>query len=86
MAAVTETKAQLRAREVEARDALKNTLDMAVGIVEALAEGTPEVDGPPGAEVKTYFNRGMLFMVGGRWYKASIRAYDPTADAGDKGD
>jgi hypothetical protein len=77
---------QLGARDIPARDALKNTLDMAVGIVEALAEGTPEVDGPPGAEFKTYFNRGLLFPVGGRWYKASIRAYDPTADAGDKGD
>jgi hypothetical protein len=86
MAAVTETKAQLRAREVEARDALKNTLDMAVGIVEALAEGTPEVDGLPGAEFKAYFNRGLLFPVGGRWYKASIRAYDPTEGTGGSND
>jgi hypothetical protein len=94
MAGVTETKAQLRAREVTARDALKNTLDMAVGTVETLAEGTPKVDGPradvgatPDDDTTwTYFNRGLLFRVGGRWYKASIRAYDPTADAGDKGD
>jgi hypothetical protein len=80
MAEATETKAQLRVREITARDALKNTLDMAVGNVEALAGGTPEVDGPPGAEFKLYYNRGLLFPVGGRWYKASIRAYDPTEE------
>jgi hypothetical protein len=83
MVAATETKAQLRVREVTARDALKNTLDLAVGNVEALAEGTPEVDGPPGAEFKPYFNRGLLFPVAGRWYKASIRAYDPAEEAAD---
>jgi hypothetical protein len=82
MAGVTETKAQLRAREVTARDALRATLD-------AFIDGQEEVNVvciDTDAKVKPYYNRGMLFRVGGRWYKASIRAYDPTADAGDKGD
>jgi hypothetical protein len=82
MAQVTETKAQLRAREVGARDALRATLD-------ASTDGQEEVNGvciDTDARVEPYFNRGLLFQVGGCWYKASIRAYDPTANAGDGGD
>jgi hypothetical protein len=82
MAQVTETKAQLRAREVAARDALRATLDAFTDGQEEVSVTCVDTD----ARVETYFNRGLLFRVGGRWYKASIRAYDPTADAGDKGD
>jgi hypothetical protein len=82
MAGATETKAQLRAREVGARDALRATLDAVTDGQEEVSVVCVDTD----TRVKPYFNRGLLFRVGGRWYKASIRAYDPTADAGDRGD
>jgi hypothetical protein len=79
MVAATETKAQLRVREVTARDALRATLD-------AFTDGQEEVSVvciDTNARVKPYFNRGLLFPVAGRWYKASIRAYDPAEEAAD---
>jgi hypothetical protein len=77
MAAVTETKAQLRAREVQARDALRATLDAFTDGQEEVSVVCVDTD----TRVKPYYNRGLLFPVGGRWYKASIRAYDPAEEA-----